>query len=367
MSLQKPPLYQEHAAADADFTDFGGWEMPVSFESITSEHRAVRESAGIFDVSHMGEVSVSGPDATELMNRLTTNAVESLGPDDAQYACILREDGSILDDTVVYRYPDEEGYLFVPNAGNDAEMASRWSEFARRWDLDASARNLTDERGMIAVQGPDAVERVAEGADHPVEDLSRFSAARTTIDDVPCLVARTGYTGEDGFEIIFPSEGAETVWRAFDDVQPCGLGARDTLRLEAGLLLSGQDFHPEEEPRTPYEAGLGFVVDLSKDRFVGRAELEAQKEAGADEQLVGIRVEGSGIARHGYPILVDGTEVGHVTSGTMSPTFDVPIALGYVDAEYAGDETDLQIDIRGRTVEATVVNHRFLETLGNNT
>ncbi|NIC00849.1 glycine cleavage system aminomethyltransferase GcvT [Halobacterium sp. R2-5] len=359
MSTRKPPLHETHLQSGADFTDFGGWDMPVSFDSIRTEHAAVRDSAGIFDVSHMGEVTVGGPDATELTNRLTTNDVTELDPGDAQYACILSEDGTIIDDTVVYFQPDGEEYLFVPNAGNDEAMADRWTDHAAAHDLEATVTNRTGELGMFAVQGPDAVEAVQTAATDPLEDVSRFSARDTTINGADCLAARTGYTGEDGFELIFDTDDSKAVWDAFDDVQACGLGARDTLRLEAGLLLSGQDFHVEDEPRTPYETRLSFVVDDSKSFFVGQAAL--QDAADPDELLVGLELDERAVPRHGYPILHDGEQVGHVTSGTMSPTLEVPIALGYVDAAYADEGTSLAVEVRDRSAAATVVSHRFLQ------
>lgn len=341
--------------------------MPVTFDGIRAEHAEVRNAVGIFDVSHMSEVSVWGPDATELMNRLTTNDTTELTPGGAQYACILNENGLILDDTVVYRYPDRDGYLFVPNAGHGSEMVDRWLSFAREHELSASIEDRTDETGLVAVQGPDAVQTVDSVASDSVADIPRFSSIRTTIDGVSCLVARTGYTGEDGFEIFHPVADSETVWAAFDGVQPCGLGARDTLRLEAGLLLSGEDFDPETEPRTPLEAGLGFVVDLSKPNFVGKETLHEIAADGVSERLVGIRVEGRGIARQGYSIHADGKTVGHVTSGTLSPTFEVPLALGYVDAAVAESGTSVSIEIRGQSVDATIVDQRFLNSLGSAT
>ncbi|QIO24944.1 glycine cleavage system aminomethyltransferase GcvT [Haloarcula sp. JP-L23] len=359
MSTKRPQLHEKHLQSGADFTDFGGWDMPVSFDSIQTEHAAVRDSVGIFDVSHMGEVTVSGPEAAELMNRLTTNDVTALDPGDAQYACILAEDGTIIDDTVVYFQPDGEEYLFIPNAGNDKAMVNHWTDHAAANNLDATVANRTQDLGMFAVQGPDAVEYVQAAAADSLEDVSRFSTRETSIDGADCLAARTGYTGEDGFELIFDADDSEMIWDAFDDVQPCGLGARDTLRLEAGLLLSGQDFHPEDEPRTPYEARLGFVVDSSKPFFVGQ---EALRDAdNPDELLIGLELQERGVPRHGYPILHDGEQVGHVTSGTMSPTLEVPIALGYVDAAYVDEGTSLGVEVRNRTVAATVVSHRFLQ------
>lgn len=359
----KPPLYSSHQSAGADFTDFGGWEMPVSFDSISTEHSAVRETVGRFDISHMSEVVVRGPDSAALMNHLTSNNVRELDPGDAQYSCILNDEGVILDDIVVYRYPDRDGYLFVPNAGHERQMVDRWEDWASKLDLNVTVEDETGETGMLAVQGPSAVDIVESATVDTVEGLSRFTARRTEIDDVSCLVARTGYTGEDGYEIVFPAADSDTVWAAFDGIQPCGLGARDTLRLEAGLLLSGQDFDPDREPRTPLETQLEFVVDFEKPSFIGKDALRDLKKEGVDERIVGLRIEDRAIARQGYSIMDDDNEIGHVTSGTMSPTFDIPIALGYVDAEYAAEGTQLGIEVRNRIVDATVVNQRFLNTL----
>lgn len=363
MSLATPPLHEVHEAADADFTDFGGWNMPVTFDGIRQEHEAVRESVGVFDVSHMSEVVVEGPDATAVMNGLTTNDVAELEPGDAQYSCILNDDGVILDDTVVYRYPDQGGYLFVPNAGHGEQMADRWTDYAKEHELDVTVTDVTDDIGLLAIQGPEAVAAVDQRAADPVEQLGRFRCTRTTIGGVSTLVARTGYTGEDGVEVFFDAEESMEVWETFGEYQACGLGARDTLRLEAGLLLSGQDFDPEQEPRTPLEAGLDFVVELSKNEFEGRDALVEREQDGVDERMVGIKIDDRAIARHGYTITKDGAEIGHVTSGTMSPTFGIPIALGYVDEKYADRDTSVSVQVRGSDIPATIVNQRFLNTL----
>ncbi len=363
VSTRKPPLYEVHEANGAEFTDFGGWLMPVTFDRIREEHRAVRESVGIFDVSHMSEITVDGPDASVLLDLLTTNDVTALTPGDAQYSCILNREGTIIDDTVVYRYPDRDGYLFVPNAGHGEQMHERCTDIADQYDLTVEIADRTDEIGLVAVQGPGAVDTVNELSSDTVDDVGRFECVRTAVAGVSSLVARTGYTGEDGFEIFFETGDAKTIWSAFESVQSCGLGARDTLRLEAGLLLSGQDFDPHEEPRTPYEAGLGFVVAEDKPEFIGKDALAKQRQSGIEECIVGLRIDGRGIARHGYPITYGETEIGHVTSGTMSPTFDVPLALGYVDDEYSTIGTTVSIQVRARDTDATVVNQRFLNTL----
>jgi aminomethyltransferase len=360
MSLRTPPLGEAHADADAKLTEFGGWEMPVEFDSIREEHEAVRTAAGKFDVSHMGEIEVSGPDATDLMNRLTSNDVSELGPGDAQYSTITDENGDIIDDTVVYRLPDRDDadYLFIPNAGHDGEMYDRWTDHAEAWNLDVTVENATAEYGMIAVQGPDALPLLAELCEDP-SDITRFTAEHREVAGADCLVARTGYTGEDGVELLFDADDSETVWSALD-CQPCGLGSRDTLRLEAGFLLSGQDFDIEENPRGPYEAGISFVVDLETE-FVGRDALAEIAEQGVDEELVGFRLQERGIARHGYEIAVDGEAVGEVTSGTMSPTLGDAIGLGYVPVEHAAPGTELEILVRGREKRAEVASLPFYE------
>ncbi|MFW5965404.1 MAG: glycine cleavage system aminomethyltransferase GcvT [Halodesulfurarchaeum sp.] len=369
MALRQPPLYAVHEARGASFTDFGGWEMPVEFDSINEEHAAVREAAGRFDVSHMGEIEVTGPDATELLNRLTTNDVAALEPGEAQYAAITDEDGVMLDDTVVYRPPEglPEGapgagadYLFIPNAGHDEEMATRWREHRDRWDLEAEVENRTQDYGIVAVQGPDAPDLLANACEERIRNLSRFETASAEVAGVDSLVARTGYTGEDGFEIIAPMDDLEAVWEAFD-IQPVGLGARDTLRLEYGLLLSGQDFNHESNPRTPLEAGIGFAVEFETD-FVGREALLEQRETGPAQRFGGFVLEERGIPRHGYAILNDdGKEIGEVTSGTMSPTLREPIGLGYLAEAYASADETVFISVRGEAKQATITTPPFIQ------
>jgi aminomethyltransferase len=363
MTLRTPPLYDVHGDRGAEFTDFGGWSMPVEFDSIRTEHEAVREAVGIFDVSHMGEIAVTGPDAGELTDRLVTNDIGQTAVEEADYAAICDEEGVMIDDTVVYRPGDSE-YLFVPNAGHDGQAYDRWVEYRDRWDLDAEVENRTEEYAMFAVQGPEAVEAMTAAGNDGIGDLSWFDAGYFDLAGTECWVSRTGYTGEDGFEVVLDAGAAGAVWTALADryrCQPCGLGARDTLRLEAGLLLSGQDFAPEENPRTPFETGIGFCVDLDTD-FVGRDALAALAETGPDEKLVGVRLLDRGIPRHGYPILTSGgEEIGEITSGTMSPTLGYPIGMGYVPVEYADTGTEVRVEIRGKPKKANVVNKRFLE------
>jgi aminomethyltransferase len=383
MPLRTPPLRDTHAARGAKFTEFGGWDMPVEFDSITTEHTAVREAAGIFDVSHMGEIIVSGPDATDLTDRLVTNDVTALNAGEAIYAAITDAEGVMHDDTVVYRLPADEldraagdppAYLFVPNAGHDEWAHTRWCDHRDEWELDATVENATEDWAMFALQGPDALDHLAREAGTTL-DIGRFEVAGLPVAGVDCLVARTGYTGEDGAELLVPWAEAETVWTAFagaaesgdtdtDEagIRPCGLGARDTLRIEAGFLLSGQDFHPEDEPRNPYEADIGFVVDLDHE-FMGREALEAVKAAGVDEQFVGFRLLERGVPRHGYDITnTDGKVIGTVTSGTMSPTLDEPVGMGYVPVDYADPGTTIRVVVRGQQKRARVQTLPFLES-----
>ena len=398
MTERVSPLHEVHDADGAKFTDFGGWEMPVEFESIREEHTAVRETVGVFDVSHMGEIEVSGPDSTAVMNRLTTNDVSALDPGESQYAAITTEDGVMLDDTVVYRLPDgieagtgtaaiaelgasdgdatgdvdldvpagDPAYLFVPNAGHDEQMLDRWTEFRDEWDLDASVENVTGDWAMLAVQGPDAADALDEATPRDrVVGLSKFEATIAAVGGVKSWVARTGYTGEDGFEVMCPADAVETVWDAFAadpiNARPCGLGARDTLRTEMGYLLSGQDFDPDDEPRTPYEARIGFAVKLDTE-FVGRDALEVQKEDGVEERFVGVKLLDRGVPRSGYAV-TDGdlTRIGHLTSGTMSPSLDEPIGLGYLHESNAEAGTKVSVLVRGDEKRARVVIPPFVD------
>jgi len=245
----------------------------------------------------------------------------------------------------------EDDYLFVPNAGHDGEMTERWVTHREEWGLTATVTNRTEEHAMIALQGPDADAMLAQETPLELGSLGRFEVANGAVAGVECLVARTGYTGEVGFELLCPVTDAETLWTAFD-CQPCGLGARDTLRLEMGFLLSGEEFHPRDEPRTPYEADIGWTVALDTE-FVGRDALAAQEREGVTERLVGLELLDRGVPRHGYEVTdADGEALGHVTSGTMSPTLGVPIALAYLPTDYTEPDTPVSVVIRGEPKEA---------------
>jgi aminomethyltransferase len=354
------PLREVHAARDADFTVFGGWDMPVTFDSISAEHEAVREAVGKFDVSHMGVITVSGPDAVALCNRLTTNDVAALDPGEAQYAAVTDAEGVMLDDTVVYNLPGADSdLLFVPNAGHDGELYDRWVTHRDEWGLEATVENRTEGDAMLAVQGPDAPALLGPETDVALGDLARFEVAAGTVAGVDSVVARTGYTGEQGFEVLCPWDEAAAVWTALD-CQPCGLGARDTLRLEMGFLLSGQDFHAEDNPRTPYEAGIGFAVMPDTD-FVGRDALERLDAGGPAAKLTGLRLIDRGIPRSGYAVTTpEGDQLGEVTSGTMSPTLGEPIGLAYLPTDYAAPDRAVRVVIRDEPKKARTSATPFL-------
>jgi len=364
MALRQPPLAAAHADRGAKFTDFGGWEMPVEFDSIRAEHEAVRDSAGRFDVSHMGQVTVGGPDAERLTNRLVTNDVAALDPGESCYAAITDEDGVMLDDTIVYRlpadWPDDSELLFVPNAGHDAEMTDRWTTHRDEWGLDATVENRTESFAMVALQGQDARELLGPATDADLGDVGRFEAVMADVAGAETLIARTGYTGEGGYELVCPWDDAETVWAALE-CQPCGLGARDTLRLEMGFLLSGEDFDPDDEPRTPYEARIGFAVKLDHE-FVGRDALERVDAEGPDEMFRGIELIDRGVPRHGYAVTKpDGDPLGTVTSGTMSPTLGSGIALAYLPTDRVDHGDLVRIEIRGEPKKARITTTPFLD------
>ncbi|HWR83339.1 MAG TPA: glycine cleavage system aminomethyltransferase GcvT [Candidatus Deferrimicrobium sp.] len=354
----KTPFYEFHIAAGARMVAFAGFHMPVQYVGITAEHLAVRGNVGLFDLSHMGEIEVSGSDALAFLQTTTTNNVAALDTNGSiQYSCMTMPTGGIVDDLLVYRVGDGQ-YLLVVNASN-IQKDFAWLQWHRFGDV--GLRDVSADTGLLAVQGPNA-QKVMQGlTDDNLDSMDYYTATVTAVAGVKLLISRTGYTGEDGFEIYIPRQYCATLWRAVVDagqkygMQMVGLGARDTLRLEMKMALYGNDI---DETTTPLEAGLGWIVHLEKD-FIGRDVIARQKEQSPPRRLVCLELDGRAVPRHGYEIC-DGPEViGRVTSGTFSPSLKKPIALGYVPAARSKPGSTVEIAIRGTKFPAVVVKPPF--------
>ncbi|WP_309074258.1 glycine cleavage system aminomethyltransferase GcvT [Paenarthrobacter sp.] len=373
MSENYTALYEQHKKAGASFTDFGGWQMPLKYESELAEHHAVRKTAGLFDLSHMGEVWVTGPDAAAFLDYALVGKLSAVAVGKAKYSLICNADGGIIDDLISYRRPTpEEGvdkYLVIPNAGNAKVVAAELLERAAGFDVvveDSSA-----ETSLIAVQGPNAeaiLLTLVPAEQHAlVTELKYYAAVEVSVNGQDLLLARTGYTGEDGFEIYVPNIDAAGLWEALLEVGeghgliPAGLAARDSLRLEAGMPLYGNELSRHVNA---YAAGLGPVVSLAKEsNFIGRDALTAIKAAGVGstlgQKLVGLKGAGRRAARAHYSVLKDGSLIGEVTSGQPSPTLGYPIALAYVDVEHSEPGTIVDVDLRGKAEPFEVVGLPF--------
>ncbi|WP_406332985.1 glycine cleavage system aminomethyltransferase GcvT [Streptomyces sp. NBC_00203] len=341
-----------HRSLGATMTDFAGWDMPLRYGSERDEHLAVRTKAGLFDLSHMGEITVTGPEAAALLNYALVGNIASVGVGRARYTMICRADGGILDDLIVYRLQEHE-YMVVANASNAQVVLDALTERAEGFD--ALVRDDRDAYALIAVQGPESPGILKSLTDADLDGLKYYAGLPGTVAGVPALIARTGYTGEDGFELFVAPADAEKLWQALTDagapvgLAPCGLSCRDTLRLEAGMPLYG---HELSTSLTPFDAGLGRVVKFEKDGdFVGRTALEAASERAAENPprvLVGLIAEGRRVPRAGYQVVAGGTVIGEVTSGAPSPTLGKPIAMAYVDAAHSAPGTaGVGVDIRG--------------------
>lgn len=343
ITLKRTPLF-ELIESKAKMVDFAGFEMPIMFSSIKDEHRAVREHVGMFDVSHMGEIRIEGPDALEQVQHLVTNDVSKIKIGQAQYNLLCLPDGGVVDDLLVYRLGEDEFWLVV-NASNIEKDEAHIRRFVSG---DVTVTNESDAYGQIAVQGPNAEKVLGKLTNLPLQEITFFRFMNGDVAGVPTIVSRSGYTGEDGFELYARAEAISSIWEALEaeGVTPCGLGARDTLRFEACLPLYG---HELDETVTPFEANLNFAVKLDTD-FVGKEALAKQKEK-IPNRMVGLKLLGRGIARQGARVELDGEVVGVVTTGTMPPTVNESIAWARVDARYK-DEERFVIDIRGKKIEA---------------
>jgi aminomethyltransferase len=355
-ALRRTPLYEEHRALGARMVPFAGYEMPIQYAGIVAEHRAVRESAGLFDLSHMGEFHFDGPQARAAVDRLVSSDIAGLEPGQARYGLLCNERGTIVDDVIVYR-TGADHLLMVVNAANIEKDAAHVRRHVKK---DVGFVDRSAETALIAIQGPRAADILVRIAGGSVAALPPFGVKSARAAGAEATIARTGYTGEDGFEVFIDSADAVQVWQALlvagrgDDLVPVGLGARDTLRLEARFSLYGNDI---DETTGPIEAGLGWTCKLDKD-FVGREAVAKQKADGPKRRIAGLVVEG-GVARHGYDVTSEGNVVGQVTSGTFGPTVAQNIALAYVPTELSKVGTTLAVRIREKDVPATVVKTPF--------
>jgi aminomethyltransferase len=358
-TLKKTPLYDVHVSLGAKMVPFAGFEMPVTYPSgISAEHKAVREGVGVFDVSHMGEFEVSGPDRNAFVQRVTCNDVSALKPGQAQYSGILTKQGTFVDDCLVYRFEDK--LMMVVNASN---IQKDWDHIvAQKSGANVRLRDISEETALLAVQGPRAEQLVGSLTSLGVAMIPYYHFSQGKVAGVQCFVSRTGYTGEDGFELYCRASDAEKLWHALvgsGRAEPAGLGARDTLRLEAGLPLYGNDI---DDTTTPYEAGLAFIVKLEKGApFTGLEPLKRQKLEGVPRRLVGFKLlEPKTVARPGYAVFLNGTQVDIVRSGTVTPTVNEAVGTTYLPAGSAKPGTKIEIDVRGKKVAAEVVKLPFV-------
>lgn len=354
--VKKTPFFDFHIAAKAKMVEFAGFHMPVQYKGITAEHLAVRSNVGLFDLSHMGEFEVSGPGALEFLQKVTTNNVAALEVGQIQYTCAPTDDGGIVDDLLVYRLP--ESYFLVVNAAN---INKDFAWFESQLIGDTTLFDRSDELGLLAIQGPNAEKLMAELTDYNLADMKYYTCATAKVAGVDILFSRTGYTGEDGFELYIPPQHAATLWEAVTGkgramgLELIGLGARDSLRLEMKMALYGNDI---DETTSPIEAGLGWIVDFDKD-FIGKDVILRHKEEKPRRRLVCLELEGKVFPRHGYDIVDGDAVIGKVTSGTFSPSLQKPIALGYVPREKAKSGSTVEVAVRDKRFKATVVKPPF--------
>jgi len=356
-ALKRTPFYNIHKALGAKIVPFAGYEMPVQYPTgIVAEHKAVREGAGLFDVSHMGEFVIYGDRRVEFINYVTSNDVAALADGQVHYSTILHENGTIVDDCLVYKMPDR--IVMVVNATNKDKDLAHISQYAEKFG--ATIGDITDEIQLLALQGPKAEEILQPFVDIDLSQMKYYWHSWGHVNGMHALISRTGYTGEDGFELYFGTRFAEPMWNLLigtGKVTPAGLGARDTLRLEMGMALYGNDI---DDTVTPLEANLGWLTKINKGAFIGRDALVMQKAKGLTKRLVGFTVDdGRSIARHGHPVFYEGKPSGEVRSGTMSPSLNIPIGTAYLPVAGAKEGSKLEIDIRGKRVGATVVKPPF--------
>jgi aminomethyltransferase len=356
VALKRTSFHAFHVALGAKMVPFAGFEMPVQYPTgITAEHRAVREESGLFDVSHMGEFEITGPDAIAFVSHVTTNDVAGLAVGQVQYSTILNERGTIEDDCLIYRFAAK--VMMVVNASNREKDLAHVLRYASAFNV--TVRDISDEIALLALQGPAAQHILQPLTTTDMSAIAYYHFAEGEVAGVHAIISRTGYTGEDGFELYHAAQDGERLWRALmaaGRITPAGLGARDSLRLEMGMALYGSDI---DDTVTPLEANLGWLVKLQKGEFVGRGALLAQKERGVPRKLVGFTSDERAFPRHGYPVFAAGVRSGIVRSGTMSPTLGIPIGTAYLPAGEAKEGAALEIEIRGKRVKGTVAKLPF--------
>jgi len=360
VAIRKTALYEQHQAAGAKLVEFAGFWMPIQYKGINDEHVKVRSSVGVFDVSHMGEFEISGPQAEAFLQMMTINDVKRLAVNQVQYSAMCYEDGGIVDDLLVYKFPDK--FMLVVNASN-IEKDFNWLNDHLVAGVDL--KNRSDEFSLLAIQGRNAHPTLQKLTTIDLSQLKTYWLVEGVIVNVPAMIARTGYTGEDGFEVMIKNEAAVKLWQAIltagqeFGIEPIGLGARDTLRLEVKYCLYGNDI---DKSTNPLEAGLGWITKLEKDgNFIGGEVLRRLKQDGLARKLVCFELIGKAIPRHGYKILFDERETGFVTSGMFSPILNKPIGMGYVESEHSAIGKDITIDIRGRKFPARIVKPPFYQ------
>ncbi len=358
--MRKTPLYEKHVALGGRIVDFSGWALPVQYSGIVEEHLATRNAAGLFDVSHMGEITVEGKDASKFINYLVTNDVAKLVPEKVMYSPMCYEHGGVVDDLLIYMY-DEDRFLLVVNAANKDKDYQWILEKSKKFDV--KAEDVSDNYAQIALQGPKAEAILQKLTDVSLEDMKFYTFKdNASVGGVGLLLSRTGYTGEDGFELYLSPADVCSIWDKFleagkpEGLLPAGLGARDTLRFEACLPLYGQEL---SEEITPLEAGLGFFVKLTKEDFIGKAKLFEQKEKGLKRKIAGLEMVEKGVPRHGYEVRLQGKKIGVITSGSFAPYLEKYLALALLDTEYAKVGQEVYVDVRGKERLAKVVETPF--------
>ena len=362
--MKKTSLYEKHVALKAKIIDFGGWAMPVQYTNVIDEHKATRNAAGLFDICHMGEIEVKGPQALELLQLVLTRNLADQTTGQVKLSALLTEEGGIIDDLTVYKL-DDNSYMLVTNA-TPKDRDWQWiNSICRSKGFDCSLKDISDTMGKLDLQGPLSEKILQKLTEANLKNLRFYTFCESPVASIPALISRSGYTGEDGFEIYANTDIIGNIWDKLMiageplGMKPAGLGARDTLRLESGMMLNGQDMN---ESVSPLEVPYSWIVDTNKE-FVGKAALMTRKNSGIGNKLVGIEMTGRGIARHGYKVFHNQREIGIVTSGTFSPTLNKAIGLAFVDMAYSAPDTQITVAIRDTMAEAKIVKLPFYKRL----